>query len=98
MGTFFLPHSPIVTHHHVVPFLLVYILPFRPYFVMVVDMKGPDAPVVKRLSRLTREIGLTHYTYRSDREPAIRSILRDAALDAAFTLDAAACPPRLPAH
>ena len=49
---------------------------------MVVDKKVPDTPVVKRLGRLIREIGLTHYTYKSDREPAIRSLLRAAALDA----------------
>ena len=55
--------------------LVVYILPFRIYFSTVVDAKGPTPMVVKRLSRLVREIGLTHYTYRSDRELALRNLL-----------------------
>ena len=38
--------------------------------------------IVKRRARLTREIGLTHYTYRSDREPAIRIRLTSAASEA----------------
>ena len=44
----------------VVPFLVVYILPLRLYFATVVDVKGPSAPIAKRLSQLIKEIGLTH--------------------------------------
>ena len=62
--------------------LVVYVLPFRIYFVTVVDAKVPTPTVVKRLSRLVRELGLTHYTYRSDRELALRNLLRAAALEA----------------
>ena len=54
---------------------------------MVIDMKGPHGPIVKRLGKLIKEIGLTHYTYRSDREPAIRALLRAAALDAGIPED-----------
>ena len=42
---------------------------------------------VKKLARLIREIGLTHYTYRSVKEPAIRSLLRAAAIEAGIPED-----------
>ena len=32
-------------------------------------------------------MGLTHFSYRSDREPAIRALLRQAALDAGIPQD-----------
>lgn len=46
---------------------------------MPVDFKGPDAPTVQRLARWIRSCGLVHFAYRSDREPAIRALLNDAA-------------------
>ena len=52
--------------------LVVHILPFRVYFATVVDAKGPDRAIIRRLARLIRECGLTHYTYRSDRGAALR--------------------------
>ena len=67
--------------------LVVLILPFRVYFATVVDTKGPNLDIVKRLGRLIRECGLTHYTYRSDREAALRAALRAAALEAGIAED-----------
>ena len=42
-------------------------------------MKGPDLPMVKRLAQFVRDCGLTRFVYKSDREPAIRALLADAA-------------------
>ena len=61
---------------------VVLVLPFRLYSATVVNSKGPEQGIVKRLGRLIREIGLTHYTYRSDREISLRSALRAAAIEA----------------
>ena len=62
----------------VVPILVVYLKPFRVYFATVVDSKGADPNVVKRLSRWILECGLTHFVYRSGREPALRTMLKEA--------------------
>ena len=70
-----------------VPFIVIYVKPFRLYFATVVDVKGPDAALVKRISRWITEIGLMHYTYRSDREAALRALLRQAALQAGVPAD-----------
>ena len=70
-----------------VPFLVVYVQPFKVYFATVIDLKGRDLIIVKRLARLVRDIGLTHYTYRSDRKPAIRALLLAAALEAGIPDD-----------
>ena len=67
--------------------LVILILPPRAYFATVVDTKGPATDIVKRLGRLIKECGLTHYTYRSDREAALRAVLRSAALDAGIPAD-----------
>ena len=40
---------------------------------------GPDLPMVNREGQFMRDCGLTHFVYRSDREPAIRALLADAA-------------------
>ena len=67
--------------------LVVLILPFNIYFATVVNSKGPEPDVVKRLGRLFRECGLTHYTYRSDREAALRSALWAAAIEDGIPTD-----------
>ena len=55
----------------VVPYLCVHVRPWRLTYAMVVDVKGPDPTVVKRIAQLISDIGLTHFVYRSDREPAL---------------------------
>ena len=51
------------------------------------DAKGPDATLVQRIARWTKEIGLLHYTYRSDREIALRALLRQASIMAGIPED-----------
>ena len=53
----------------------------------MVNPKGPEAGIVKRLGRLIREIGLTHYTYQYDREAALRAFLRAASVEAEIPED-----------
>lgn len=62
----------------VIPILVVYVRPWRNYFATVVETKGHDLNAVKRLARWIRECGLTHFVYRSDREPAIRKHIFEA--------------------
>ena len=66
----------------VVPFICVYVKPWKVYFAAVVDVKGPNPLIVKRLARWFGELGLSHLAYRSDREPAIRVLLRAATIQA----------------
>ena len=63
----------------VTPFLVVYVLPWRVVFASVIDTKGSNPQVVKRLARWMRECGLTHFVDRSDREHSIRALLFEAA-------------------
>ena len=44
-----------------------------------VDVKGPDALTAKRIANYLRACGLTHFVFRNDREPALRSTLFEAA-------------------
>ena len=62
----------------VVPYLVCYVKPWRVIFATVVDMKGPDQHVIRRLAQFILDCGLTHFAYRSDREAAIRSMLSEA--------------------
>ena len=41
-------------------------------------MKGPDPAVVKKVAQILKDCGLTHFTFKSDREASIRSMLADA--------------------
>ena len=51
---------------------------WRDYFAYVCDVKGPEPQVVQRIAQWLRQIGLNHYAYRSDREPALRALLAEA--------------------
>ena len=59
--------------------LVTRVYPYKMYFCCVVPGKGRHPLVVRRLERFIRECGLTHFTYRSDREPAIQAMMEDAA-------------------
>lgn len=59
-------------------FLVIAVRPWRLYFACVCDIKGPEPHVVQRIAHWFRQIGLSHYAYRSDREPAIRAMLAEA--------------------
>ena len=58
--------------------LVLKLFPYKLLFACVVPSKGSDPLVVARLCRFIMECGLTHFAYRSDREPAIVSLLQDA--------------------
>ena len=59
--------------------LVIRVYPYRLFFCCAVPSKGRDPTVVHRLERFIRECGLTHFTYRSDREPAIQAMMEEAA-------------------
>ena len=44
----------------------------------MVDVKGADEVVVQRLAQLFKDLGLVHFVYRSDKEPAIRAMFEQA--------------------
>ena len=52
---------------------------------MVVPAKGSHPDVITRLASFIREIGLLHFCYRSDREPAICSMIEDTCAKAGRT-------------
>ena len=54
------------------------LFPYKLFFACVVPSKGSDPLVVARLCRFIQECGLLHFAYRSDREPAIVSLIQDA--------------------
>ena len=66
------------TTDDLVTFAVVRVKPYKLFFATVIDLKGPDPHIVQRLSRWIRECGLVHFTFRSDREPAVRSLLWEA--------------------
>ena len=57
-----------------VPYLVVYVLPWRVVFTSVADVKGPYPSNIKRLAQRIQDCGRTHFVYRSDREIAIRKM------------------------
>ena len=61
-----------------VTLLVIRVYPFKIFFCCIVPSKGRHPHVVRRLERFIRECGLTHFTYRSDREPAIQAMMEDA--------------------
>ena len=58
--------------------VVVRVYPFKLWFVIVVDRKGVDDVTIQRLADVITEIGLVHYAYRSDREPALLTLLDQA--------------------
>ena len=62
----------------VVTMLIIKVMPFKIFFSTVVDVKGPDPAVVKRVSRFILELGLVNFVYRADRENYIQALLDEA--------------------
>ena len=58
--------------------LVMKLYPFKLIFACLVPSKGSDPLVVARLCRFITDCGLLHFAYRSDREPAIVSLIQDA--------------------
>ena len=58
--------------------LVVRVYPYKLFMTCVVPCKGRDPLVVDRLVRFIKECGLTQFTFRSDREPAIMAMMDEA--------------------
>ena len=58
--------------------LVIRVYPYKVFFVCSVLAKGRDPQVIHRLARFIKDCGLTHFTYRSDREPSIVAMLDEA--------------------
>ena len=58
--------------------LILRLFPYKLIFACVVPSKGPDPMAVTRLAKLITDCGLVHFAYRSDKEPAIISMLQEA--------------------
>ena len=58
--------------------LVLRLYPYKLIFSFVVPAKGPDPLVVNRLAKLITDCGLVHVAYRSDKEPAIVSMIQEA--------------------
>ena len=58
--------------------LVMRVYPYKLWMVCWVPSKGRDPRVVARITRFIKEIGLTHFAYRSDREPAISATIEEA--------------------
>ena len=58
--------------------LVMRIYPYKLVAAFLVSAKGPEPNAVKRVAKFLRDAGLTHFAYRSDREPAIRALLEAA--------------------
>ena len=52
--------------------------PLEFFYATKIDLKGYDVDVVQRLAQFITDIGLVHFADRSDREPAIRSMISEA--------------------
>ena len=61
-----------------VPRLLGRLYPSKAIFASACDQKGADDPVVKRLSNLIKESGLSKMVYTTDQESALRSTIEEA--------------------
>ena len=48
-------------------FLGAYVRPWKLYFAMVVDLKGQDPNAIRRLADWLGELGIRHFTYKSDK-------------------------------
>ena len=58
--------------------LVVYVKPWRLYYAVPVAAKGSDMPTIELLANFLQDSNLTTFAYRSDREAAIRALMREA--------------------
>ena len=52
--------------------------PLNILFACAVASKSPDPLVVTHLARFIKDVGMTHFAYRSDREPAMMGSIEEA--------------------
>ena len=58
--------------------LIMRVYPYKMFLCTWVPSKGRDPRVVSRIVRFLKEVGLTHFAYRNDREPAIMAMIEEA--------------------
>ena len=58
--------------------LVMRVYPYKLWMVCWVPSKWRDPKVVARIIRFIKDTGLTHFAYRSDREPAIAAMIEEA--------------------
>ena len=58
--------------------LVMKLYPFRMRFACAVPYKGPEPLVTARIAKWITNSGLTHFPYRSDKEPAMIAMLQQA--------------------
>ena len=58
--------------------LVMRVYPYKLFMVCCVPSKGRNQMVIERIVRFIKDCGLTHFTYRSDREPAILAMMDEA--------------------
>ena len=58
--------------------LIIRVYPYKLFFCCHVNAKGRDPIVIHRLARFIKSCGLTQFTYRADREPAIMAMIEEA--------------------
>ena len=58
--------------------LIMRVYPYKVFLCTWVPSKGRDPRVVSRIVRFLKEVGLTHFAYRNDREPAIMAMIEEA--------------------
>ena len=54
--------------------LILKLYPFGVLFACMVPKKGVEASIVKKVAKFVIDMGLTHFAYRSDREPSILAL------------------------
>ena len=63
------------------PSLVIRVYPYKLWLCCSVPCKGRDPTVASRIERFIKESELTHFTHRSDRDPAIVAMLEEACSD-----------------
>ena len=58
--------------------LVLKLYPYQVFLACGVPTKGADPSVVSRMSRFIREMGLTHFAYRCDREASLNALFEEA--------------------
>ena len=61
-------------------FLGLCVRPWKIFSAIQCKVEGTDPLVVKRVAQVIKGCGLVHFSYKSDREPAIRALLAEAAV------------------
>lgn len=61
-----------------VTMLVVDVRPWKVYFSTVCSVKGPELSVAHRLAQFVKDCGLRHFTFKSDHNAAVRSLLLEA--------------------